>query len=130
MIVRQITIERTLNILVSDCCEFAPWFQRVASKNKIRAVISRPRMSHHSLRPAAALNSVFSSGVAIESKPITSELVVEIVFLRYGRGLSEGRSENGKARGCGLFAIRHQRRSVVMMKWARSSVKWRACRSK
>src|SRR6267378_158210 len=121
MIVRQITIERTLSILLSDCCEFAPRFQRVGSKNKIRAVISRPRMSHHSLRPTTALISVFSSGVAIESKPITRGLVVEIVFLRNGRVLSEGRRENGKARGCGLFAVRHQRRSVVMMKWAGSS---------
>src|SRR6266849_1324436 len=114
MIVRPTTIERTGRILLSDCCEFAPRFQRVASKNKIRAVISLPRMSHHSLRPTVALNSVFSSGVAIESKPITSELVVEIVFLGYGRLLSERRRENGKARGRGLFAVRHQRRSVVI----------------
>jgi len=41
--------------------------------------------------------------------------VVEIVFLsKNGRVLSEGRRENGKARGCGLFAVRHQRRSVVI----------------
>src|SRR6266481_8498812 len=106
MIVRPITIERTLSILLSDCCEFAPWFQRVASKNKIRAVISRPRMSHHSLRPTTALISVFSSGVAIESKPITGELVVEIVFPGYGRVLSEGRREMKKPAGRGLFAVR------------------------
>jgi len=40
--------------------------------------------------------------------------VVEIVFLGYERVLSECRRENGKARGCGLFAVRHQRRSVVI----------------
>jgi hypothetical protein len=41
--------------------------------------------------------------------------VVEIVFLRDGRVLSDAEGKgNGKARGCGLFSVRPQRRSVVI----------------